>query len=72
MQLAGPTNRVWPALLASATVSDARIALELIEHQLRPPLRAAPKVDICHATANGLSVLPALGPTGPSHAPCAE
>ena len=61
MQLAGPTNRRLAGTAASATVSDARIALELIEHQLRPLFVPPPKVDICHATANGLSVLPALG-----------
>jgi polysaccharide biosynthesis protein PelF len=44
----------------SATVTDAKTALELIEHQLRPLYGPAPEADLCHATANGLSVLLAL------------
>jgi glycosyltransferase involved in cell wall biosynthesis len=37
------------------------VALSLIEHQLRPLFVPPPEADLCHATANGLSVLLALG-----------
>jgi glycosyltransferase involved in cell wall biosynthesis len=43
------------------TVHDASVALGLIEHQLRPLFARPPEADLCHATANGLSVLLALG-----------
>ncbi len=57
---AGPDDRVCIAEPAPVTVSDARLALELIEHQLRPLFAPAPEADLCHATANGLSILLAL------------
>lgn len=42
------------------SVHDATVALGLIEHQLRPLFVRPPEADLCHATANGLSVLLAL------------
>ena len=61
MQSAGPTGRTMVAEPAPVTVSDAKTVLELIEHQLRPLFAPPPEADMCHATANGLSILPALG-----------
>jgi polysaccharide biosynthesis protein PelF len=46
---------------APVTIHDASVALGLIEHQLRPLFARPPEADLCHATANGLSVLLALG-----------
>jgi len=72
MQLAGPTNRRLAGTAASATVSDARIALELIEHQLRP-LFVPPQGG--HLPRHRKRPLRAPRPRGllvPSHAPCAE
>jgi glycosyltransferase involved in cell wall biosynthesis len=43
------------------TVADARLALDLVERQLRPLFEAPPQVDLCHATSNGLAILPGLG-----------
>jgi len=43
------------------TVADACLALDLIERQLRPLFEPPPVVDLCHATSNGLAVLPGLG-----------
>ena len=43
------------------TVADARLALDLIERQLRPLFEPPPEVDLCHATSNGLAILPGLG-----------
>lgn len=42
------------------TVADASLALDLIERQLRPLFEPAPQVDLCHATSNGLAILPGL------------
>jgi polysaccharide biosynthesis protein PelF len=42
------------------TVADACLALDLIERQLRPLFDEAPVADLCHATSNGLAVLPGL------------
>jgi len=43
------------------TVADACLALDLIERQLRPLFEPPPIADLCHATSNGLAVLPGLG-----------
>src|SRR5664280_863700 len=61
MRQAGPSDRASDSDPEPVTVSDARLALELIEHQLRPLFAPPPEADLCHATANGLSVLLALG-----------
>ena len=61
MRQAGPNDRASDSDPEPVTVSDARLALELIEHQLRPLFAPPPEADLCHATANGLSVLLALG-----------
>jgi polysaccharide biosynthesis protein PelF len=43
-----------------ATVLDANVALTHIDHLLRPLYVPPPEADLCHAAANGLSVLMAL------------
>ena len=43
-----------------ASVSDAKAALELIEHQLRPLYAPEPEADLCHADRKR-----SLGPAGP-------
>ena len=58
--MVSPTDRRIEDEPGSATVSDASEALSLIEHQLRPLFAPPPVADLCHATANGLSILPAL------------
>ncbi len=58
---AGPGDRAFTTEPAAVAVSDAQLALELIEHQLRPLFGPAPEADLCHATANGLAILLALG-----------
>ena len=42
------------------TVADACVVLDLLERQLRPLFEPAPVVDLCHATSNGLAILPGL------------
>ncbi len=54
------TDRTGPEGPSPVTVADACTALELVEHQLRPLFAPVPQADLCHAAANGLSVLPAL------------
>ena len=61
MRSSGPTGRALEAEPAPVTVSDAKTVLDLIEHQLRPLFAPPPEADLCHATANGLSILLALG-----------
>ncbi len=43
------------------SVADALLVLDLIDRQLRPLFLPPPRVDLCHATSNGLALLPALG-----------
>lgn len=43
------------------TVSDALMALHMIEHYLRPLSSPVPDVDLCHSAANGLGCLVAMG-----------
>lgn len=43
------------------SVADALLVLDLIDRQLRPLFEPPPQVDLCHATSNGLAILPALG-----------
>ncbi len=57
---ASRSDRVLGAEPGPVSVLDASVALELIEHQLRPLFAPPPTADLCHATANGLSVLPGL------------
>jgi glycosyltransferase involved in cell wall biosynthesis len=61
MQEACAIDRESDSAPIVASVLDARVALGLIEHQLRPLFVTPPEADLCHATANGLSVLLALG-----------
>jgi len=68
MQLAGPTNRRLAGTAASATYPTPGLHWSS-SNTSSGALRAAPKVDICHATANGLSVLPALGAYCPEPRP---
>ena len=43
------------------TVHDASQVLEHLDHLLRPLYAPTPEADLCHASANGLSILMALG-----------
>jgi len=43
------------------SVADACLVLDLIECQLSPLFEPPPQVDLCHATSNGLAILPGLG-----------
>ncbi|MGO9029143.1 MAG: GT4 family glycosyltransferase PelF [Acidimicrobiales bacterium] len=61
MRGAATTDRGVDAPPVPVTVADATVVLNLIEHQLRPLFAAPPEADLCHATSNGLSILPALG-----------
>jgi polysaccharide biosynthesis protein PelF len=61
MGVAGPADRSIGDDHRPVMISEAGLALDLIEHQLRPLFVPPPEVDLCHATANGLSILPALG-----------
>ena len=58
MQLDDRSASIAPSVV---TVADACLALDLIERQLRPLFEPPPVVDLCHATSNGLAVLPGLG-----------
>ncbi len=58
MQLDDRSAAVAPT---EVTVADACLALDLIERQLRPLFEPPPVVDLCHATSNGLAILPGLG-----------
>ncbi len=42
------------------TIADAATALTFLEHFLRPLTAAPIDVDLCHASSNGLSALPAM------------
>jgi glycosyltransferase involved in cell wall biosynthesis len=53
----GTLSRPLPPL----TLADADEAAVLIEHATRPLAAVLPAVDVCHANANGLSALVALG-----------
>ncbi len=52
----------WPADddRAPPTLHDAVMAIQLLEHALRPLSHPAPRADVVHAVTNGLGVLPAL------------
>jgi len=54
-------DRSAASAATEVTVADACLALDLIERQLRPLFEPPPVVDLCHATSNGLAVLPGLG-----------
>jgi len=64
MRLAGPGHRSSDVTSkrdpAAVTVGDGRVALDMIEHQLRPLFAPPPEADLCHASSNGLSILLAL------------
>jgi polysaccharide biosynthesis protein PelF len=46
--------------LSPPTLHDAVLAVQLLEHALRPLSYPPPRVDVVHAVTNGLGVLPAL------------
>jgi len=54
--------RGWPpdSAKAAPTLQDAVIALQLIEHSLRPLSFPPVQADVMHAVTNGLGALPAL------------
>ena len=57
--LQGARSATAPA--PAPTIADAATALELLEHQLRPLSMPPPRVDLCHASSNGLAALTGLG-----------
>ncbi len=61
MAEASRSDRFSTSEPVTVSVQDARVALDLIEHQLRPLFVPPPRADLCHATANGLSVLLGIG-----------
>jgi polysaccharide biosynthesis protein PelF len=56
----GRSTAPQPLPAAMPTVHDAVIALQLLEHSLRPLSRPPVRADVLHAASNGLAVLPAL------------
>lgn len=60
MKIAKSRERPWSNARRVVTIADACLAMDLIERQLRPLFKTPPKVNICHATSNGLAVLPGL------------
>jgi glycosyltransferase involved in cell wall biosynthesis len=51
----------WPAGdIAPPTLQDAVVAIQLLEHALRPLAHPPPRADLVHAVTNGLGALPAL------------
>lgn len=55
-----PRGRFLAHLPSKPTVADAVVALNLLEHFLRPLSAPPPQVDLCHAGSNGLGVLLAM------------
>ena len=53
-------RRRWPPDLAPPTLHDAVLAIQLLEHALRPLSYPPPRADVVHAVTNGIGVLPAL------------
>ncbi len=60
MQEATPSDREFIAGVGPVTVHDASQVLEHLDHLLRPLYAPTPQADLCHASANGLSILMAL------------
>jgi len=56
-----PPGREALGEVPRATIADALTILRMVEHYLRPLWVAPPRADVCHAAANGLSALIALG-----------
>lgn len=54
------TGPVVATLAAVPTLHDALVALQLIEHSLRPLTHPPVRADVLHSVTNGLGVLPAL------------
>jgi glycosyltransferase involved in cell wall biosynthesis len=61
MQDATPGDREFAADVGPVTVHDASQVLDHLDHLLRPLYVPPPRADLCHASANGLSILMALG-----------
>ena len=54
-------RRRWPDPdLAPPTLHDATVAIQLLEHALRPLSHPPPRADVVHSVTNGIGVLPAL------------
>ena len=53
-------RRIPPSDMAPPTLHDAVVAIQLLEHALRPLSYPAPRADVVHAVTNGIGVLPAL------------
>ncbi len=60
MKIVRSRERPWSNARRVVTIADACLAMDLIERQLRPLFKAPPQVNLCHATSNGLAVLPGL------------
>jgi glycosyltransferase involved in cell wall biosynthesis len=60
MREAAPSGRAFDGV-GPVTVHDASQVLDHLDHLLRPLWAPTPEADLCHASANGLSVLMALG-----------
>ena len=61
MQDATPGDREFVSDVGPVTVHDASQVLDHLDHLLRPLYVPSPRADLCHASANGLSILMALG-----------
>jgi glycosyltransferase involved in cell wall biosynthesis len=60
MQDATPGDRAYVSDVGPVTVHDASQVLDHLDHVLRPLYVPPPRADLCHASANGLSILMAL------------
>jgi glycosyltransferase involved in cell wall biosynthesis len=60
MKVTKSRERPWSNARRVVTIADACKAMDLIERQLRPLFKKPPNVNLCHATSNGLAVLPGL------------
>jgi glycosyltransferase involved in cell wall biosynthesis len=55
-----PEHRSFDAPPPLPTIADAVASLKLLEHLLRPLGAPIPRVDLCHASSNGVGVLTAF------------
>jgi glycosyltransferase involved in cell wall biosynthesis len=60
MQDTTPGDREFVSDVGPVTVHDASQVLDHLDHLLRPLYAPPPRADLCHASANGLSILMAL------------
>jgi glycosyltransferase involved in cell wall biosynthesis len=60
MHDAAPGDREFVSDVGPVTLHDASQVLDHLDHVLRPLYAPPPRADLCHASANGLSILMAL------------